>query len=73
MSNCDSNRKAPATRRDCKDAITDPELVSAWFKNLKDANIGVATGSPSGFFVVDIDSKNCKAAFQHASEICGED
>ena len=41
-----------------KDATRDVEQIRRWWTETPDANIGVATGSASGFFVVDIDPRN---------------
>ncbi len=43
----------------CWDATTDPALITAWWTETPNANIGIATGA-SGLFVVDIDTKNEK-------------
>lgn len=52
---CLPGDKRPATKwRDT--ATNDPATVSAWWSDeWKTANIGVATGAPSGIIVVDID------------------
>jgi len=52
------NSKIPyAGTHGCKDASKDPDKVTAMFTKYPDSNIGVATGSHSGFFVLDIDNK----------------
>jgi putative DNA primase/helicase len=38
-----------------KDATVDPEKVNAWWQRWPLANIGVATGEPSGFIAIDVD------------------
>jgi hypothetical protein len=55
---CQSIGKHPRTPRGLKDATTDPEQIKRWWQKWPDANIGIATGAASGFFVVDIDPKN---------------
>jgi len=40
------------------DATDDPAMIEQWWAREPDANIGIATGEASGFFVVDIDRKN---------------
>jgi hypothetical protein len=40
------------------DASTDQARVRRWWGNRPDANIGIATGLPSGFFVLDIDPRH---------------
>lgn len=42
--------------RGCLDASTDMEAVRAWWAESPNANVGVATGSASGVFVLDIDA-----------------
>ena len=39
----------------CKDASADPERIAAWWKEYRDANIGLATGEVNGIPVSDID------------------
>jgi hypothetical protein len=41
--------------RGCLDATTDPESIVSWWRAVPEANIGVATGGRSGFWVLDID------------------
>src|SRR5262245_51393792 len=38
-----------------KDATRDPQIIEAWWRARPDLNIGVATGAPSGIFVIDVD------------------
>lgn len=52
--------KAPAGRlapRGVKDATTDLDILRRWFSGAA-WNIGIACGSSSGFFVVDVDPRN---------------
>jgi hypothetical protein len=42
----------------CLDATTDDGIIRAWWTRYPAANIGIATGAASGFFVVDIDPKH---------------
>jgi hypothetical protein len=37
------------------EASTDPETLAAWWRRWPWANIGIATGAPSGIIVVDVD------------------
>lgn len=41
--------------RGCLDATDDPERIAAWWSNQPLANIGLACGKASGFWVLDID------------------
>lgn len=47
--------KIPLTTNGFKNATTDPEQIKAWWTQYPDANIGIATGAISGFWVLDID------------------
>ncbi len=56
--NCASVGKHPRTLRGVKDATTDPETIEKWFgRQWPDANIGIATGAPSGFDCLDVDPR----------------
>jgi hypothetical protein len=44
------------------DATLDPELVRGWWAGRADSNIGIATGTPGGIVVVDIDSEDARHA-----------
>lgn len=52
---CGSRGKHPQTRRGVKDASDDPQQIRLWFES-GTANIGVATGEPSGFWAFDDDN-----------------
>jgi hypothetical protein len=47
--------KIPLTAHGVKDASRDEKLIRRWWAQWIDANIGVATGAPSGVIVFDID------------------
>lgn len=49
------NGKTPLTRHGFKDATTDHQTITAWWRRWPDANIGVATGTTSGIYVIDLD------------------
>jgi len=55
---CNFSGKHPKTRKGYKDATTKSERIREWWSRYPDANIGLATGKRSGFFVVDIDIKH---------------
>ena len=55
---CSSPGKHPRVSRGLKEASKDPEVVRSWWTQWPEANIGIATGSPSGIFVMDVDIKN---------------
>lgn len=50
--------KVPVVAHGHKDATTDEQIISEWFLRWPNANIGIATGSISGIFVVDVDPRN---------------
>jgi hypothetical protein len=52
---CQPRDKPPATQRGCLDATTDAEIIRRWWCERPDCNVAVATGKPSGVFVIDID------------------
>lgn len=54
-SDCGSPGKHPRTRHGIQDATTDPDPIHPWWTRWPDANIGIATGTVSGFDVLDVD------------------
>lgn len=55
---CKAVGKHPRTMNGLKDATTDPETIERWWGMWPEANIGIATGSESGVFVLDIDPRH---------------
>lgn len=55
---CQNPGKHPRTRKGVNDATIDPALIAGWWRTWPDANIGIATGSKSGLFVLDIDPRH---------------
>jgi putative DNA primase/helicase len=51
-------RKTPLTPRGCLDASNDPDHIIEWWTRWPDALIGLATGTPSGVVVLDVDVKH---------------
>ena len=51
-------KKEPATTHGVLDATTDASVIRGWWERWPEANIGIACGEPSGFFVVDVDPRN---------------
>lgn len=47
--------KEPASPHGFKDATTDPSRIRAWFEASPHLNLGIATGRPSGLWVLDLD------------------
>jgi hypothetical protein len=54
---CDSQGKHPRTRHGLKDATIDQDTIKGWWATWPSANVGIATGSESGFFMVGPDGQ----------------
>lgn len=52
---CATNEKHPAVAEGFRAASADPALVRSWWTAMPTANIGIPTGTVSGFVVVDVD------------------
>ena len=52
---CDSVAKHPLVSRGIRSASVNPKWIRAWWERWPLANIGIATGPDSGFFVLDVD------------------
>lgn len=61
---CRQRSKLPATAHGCLDASTDAAVVTAWWCAEPNYNVAVATGKPSGLFVVDVDSLDAEAVLR---------
>jgi hypothetical protein len=61
---CGPQSKRPATEHGCKDATTDLEIIRQWWGAEPQANIGIACGTVSGIFVVDIDGADAEMAIR---------
>src|SRR5262249_35638808 len=55
---CQPRGKEPASDAGLHAATTDVERINRWWRAFPDLNIGVATGTASGIFVLDIDGEN---------------
>src|SRR5215813_8570990 len=58
---CLKRDKRPAVANGVNAATTNAEIIQQWWRQLPAANIGVATGKPSGIFVVDVDGVDAEA------------
>lgn len=47
--------KLPTVAHGCKDASTDPGVVERWWTRDPSANLGIATGTQAGVWVLDLD------------------
>lgn len=63
-----SKSKHPACKNGCKDGSTDPEAIEKLFGKKRSPNIGIATGSPSGIWVLDLDGPEGIAAFGYLAD-----
>ena len=61
---CKRPGKHPRTINGVNDSTTDRGEIKTWWKKWPNANIGVATGSISGFFALDVDGKAGKASLE---------
>lgn len=52
---CVPHEKRPLTPQGFKNATANPVMVERWWRRWPDANIGLPTGTASGFDVVDVD------------------
>jgi Bifunctional DNA primase/polymerase, N-terminal/Primase C terminal 1 (PriCT-1) len=69
---CQPRDKTPACRNGFKDATINPAHIDTWWEACPDLNIGIATGTPSGFFVLDIDNdKDGEASLRKLEEAYG--
>jgi hypothetical protein len=66
---CISSGKHPATPDGFKSATKDPETLGRLWAGRKGLNVGVATGAPSGVFVIDIDSAEGEAALAELGQV----
>lgn len=62
------NGKEPLTEHGFKDATTDLDQIRTWWERYPTAGVAVATGEPSGLFVVDVDAQ--KGGARVWKELC---
>ena len=55
---CESAGKHPRTAGGFKDATCDAEQIREWWKQWPDANVGIVTGTASGFVALDVDPRH---------------
>ncbi|MFZ0914499.1 MAG: bifunctional DNA primase/polymerase [Candidatus Korobacteraceae bacterium] len=55
---CKPGGKEPLTPHAFKDATTNLQQIRKWWRLWPEANIGLATGSPSGLMALDLDPRN---------------
>jgi len=64
--------KTPATSSGCLQATTDKDVIDGWWNAGPDMNIGIATGSVSGIFVVDIDDEAGESTLRELERTNGD-
>ena len=67
-----TQKKHPLNSDGSLGASTDYDVITKWWKEYPDAQIGIATGEVSGFWVVDIDEKNGVSGIQSLKEYFGD-
>jgi len=65
---CQPRGKEPACDTGLLAATTDAERIDRWWKSISDLNIGVATGTVSGIFVLDIDGDEGEASLRQVEQ-----
>jgi hypothetical protein len=65
---CVERGKTPATVHGLLDATVDENAITAWWSANASLNVAIATGAPSGIFVVDVDGDDGEASL-HALEL----
>jgi hypothetical protein len=68
---CDSPAKHPITRHGVEDASIDRAVILHWWGRWPQANIGMATGRPSGLFVLDMDPRH--DGWRTLAKLCARD
>jgi hypothetical protein len=67
-----SRAKEPLTKHGFHDASTDPAQIASWWRRWPDANIGCATGEPSGRWALDVDGDEGRATLDALVEEHGD-
>ena len=62
--------KKPLIKDWVNQASSDEAQIREWWEHFKNANIGVATGKASGFFVIDIDIRKSPLQALHLLKAC---
>lgn len=63
--------KRPLISGGSRSATTDQNTIRSWWAEFPSANIGIATGKISGFWVVDVDMKDGKNGIKALEEFAG--
>lgn len=65
------NDKRPLTSNGFKDATTDRARIEKWWTASPAANIGIATGEPSGLAIIDVDVRDGKPGRESVASLRG--
>jgi hypothetical protein len=68
---CGRMAKTPACPHGCHDATRDAGQIREWWRVEPNYNIGIATGRPSGIFVVDIDGPDAEITLRKLEQASG--
>jgi hypothetical protein len=68
---CQPRGKNPVSRDGFKAATTNIRHIETWWSTGPDCNIGIATGTPSGFWVLDIDGDEGEVSLRKLEEVNG--
>jgi hypothetical protein len=68
---CIPKGKTPATAHGLLDATVDPSAIERWWAANPEYNVAIATGAPSGVFIVDIDGGEAEAALRALEVVNG--
>jgi len=63
--------KIPLTEHGVKDATREHPKIANWWDRWPDANVGVATGRPSGIYVIDLDGLLGRYTWAHLATAYG--
>jgi len=69
---CIPKDKKPLIKEWQLKATTDTDQIKAWWEESPEANIGIATGEESGFFVLDVDGERGAQSLMALEEEIGE-
>jgi hypothetical protein len=68
---CQPRGKSPVSRDGFKAATTNTNHIDTWWSAGPDCNIGIATGTPSGFWVLDIDGEEGELSLRELEQASG--
>ncbi len=68
---CARRGKHPRTPRGVHDATTDPDRIRAWWTEHPESNIGIAMGSLSGVWALDVDGDEGQESLAEMAHVLG--